>query len=264
MPWSRGTAVLAAVPKAVPSIAPINSDGANTPPEPPEPMVSETARILATTSKQQPEPKIAAERLRHGRVANAEHLRQEHPEQTEGQPPGTGLRYSGMRMASKASSNQYSVRVKPIPTAPATTARSAYRPSSPTLTRSIRRHRKRRHVAESGPTDDRRSDAGDDDDAERARVEFAQDDFQGEEHTGDRRVERRGDAACCTASDQRPNPIVGHAKRLADRRTQGRTDLDDGPSRPTDPPEPIHSAEASALTTTTAGRIRRRAEPLPA
>lgn len=29
-----------------------------------------------------------------------------------------------------------------------------------------------------------------------------------------------------------------------------------GPSRPTDPPEPMHSADASALTTATCGRIR--------
>ena len=29
-----------------------------------------------------------------------------------------------------------------------------------------------------------------------------------------------------------------------------------GPSRPTDPPAPMHSAEASALTTLTCGRIR--------
>ena len=29
-----------------------------------------------------------------------------------------------------------------------------------------------------------------------------------------------------------------------------------GPSRPTEPPEPMHSAEASDLTTATRGRIR--------
>ena len=29
-----------------------------------------------------------------------------------------------------------------------------------------------------------------------------------------------------------------------------------GPSRPTEPPEPMHSAEASALTAGTCGRIR--------
>ena len=29
-----------------------------------------------------------------------------------------------------------------------------------------------------------------------------------------------------------------------------------GPSRPTDPPPPMHSAEASALTTATCGRMR--------
>jgi hypothetical protein len=29
-----------------------------------------------------------------------------------------------------------------------------------------------------------------------------------------------------------------------------------GPSRPTDPPAPMHSAEATALTTLTSGRIR--------
>ena len=38
-------------PKAMPEVTPMNSDGANTPPDPPMPMVRLVAAILATASR---------------------------------------------------------------------------------------------------------------------------------------------------------------------------------------------------------------------
>ena len=49
-------------PKALPSIAPMNSDGAKTPPEPPIAMVRLVATILPTSSaEQEPEHVVAAD-----------------------------------------------------------------------------------------------------------------------------------------------------------------------------------------------------------
>jgi hypothetical protein len=170
--------------------------------------------------QQQPEPEFAAERLRHWRIAHAKYLRQEHPEQTQrqttwhrfevfGYADGVERIFEPVQRAGEPDSHgtgQY--RQKRIQTQLAH------------VDQVVRRHWKRRHVAKRGATDDRRGDAGDDDDAERTRVEFAQNDFQSEKHAGNRGVESSGDPPSGPTSHQRPNTIVGHPQRLPDGRAK--------------------------------------------
>ena len=73
-----------------PSIAPMNSVGANTPPEPPDPTVKLIATILASTSTdERREREVAVDRLLHPAVAAADHLRERERDQ-----PGEQLRRS--------------------------------------------------------------------------------------------------------------------------------------------------------------------------
>ena len=76
-------------PKAAPSIAPMNRLGANTPPEPPMPMVRLVAIILPTSSdEQEPDRVVAGDAVAEDGVADAVHLRQHEQQATEQQPAG--------------------------------------------------------------------------------------------------------------------------------------------------------------------------------
>ena len=86
--------------------------------------------------------------------------------------------------------------------------------------------------------------------------ELPQDDLDPEEHARDGGVERGRDTAGGAAGHQDPQPALGHPDQLAQAGGQRRADLHDRPSRPTDPPAPMHRAEAVALTTATWGRMR--------
>ena len=86
--------------------------------------------------------------------------------------------------------------------------------------------------------------------------ELAQDELQPEEHAGDRGVERGRDPAARAAGDQDPQPVLRHAHHWPRLDASAEPICTIGPSRPTDPPVPMHSAEAIALTALTCGRIR--------
>ena len=58
------------------------------------------------------------------------------------------------------------------------------------------------------------------------------------------------------AGDQDPQPAPGIRASWPRLEASAEPIWTIGPSRPTDPPAPMHSAEASALTTLTCGRIR--------
>ena len=86
--------------------------------------------------------------------------------------------------------------------------------------------------------------------------ELPQDDLDPEEHARDGGVEGGRDTAGGATGDQHPQPALGHPDQLAQARGQRRADLHDRPSRPTEPPAPMHRADAVALTTATWGRMR--------
>ena len=114
-----------------------------------------------------------------------------------------------------------------------------------------------RMAAERRAADRVRGDRAEHDQAERARLEVAQDQLEREEHAGDRRVERRRDPARGAAGDQQPQLRLG-TRRSSWPVTEPSAEpiCTIGPSRPTEPPEPMQIAEASDFTTGTCGRIR--------
>ena len=172
-------------------------------------------------------------------------------------PPTAGRTHSGPRQTqSQASSIRYSTRVN----ADADRRRRARRAAAKSRY-SARwcdgegRQLQERGVAERGPADHARGHRGQHDHAEGLGGEVAQDQLHREEHPGERRVERGGDAAGGAAGDQQPHPVLG-APGPAGPSVEPSAEpiCTIGPSRPTDPPPPMHSAEASALTTATCGR----------
>ena len=90
----------------------------------------------------------------------------------------------------------------------------------------------------------------------RVERELAQDDLKPEEQPGDRGVERRRDPARCAAGDDDPQPVLRHPHHLSEVEASADPTCTIGPSRPTEPPVPMQTAEASALTIVTGGRIR--------
>ena len=74
---------------------------------------------------------------------------------------------------------------------------------------------------------------------------------------GQRGVEGRGDTARGPARHQQAHPLLIETAELRQRRPPAPDPICTiGPSRPTDPPPPMHSALARAFTTATCGRIR--------
>ena len=95
------------------------------------------------------------------------------------------------------------------------------------------------------------------DQPEGARLEVAQDQLEREEHAGDRRVERRRDAARRTAGHEQAQLRLRQPQPAGPCTEPSAEPIwTIGPSRPTEPPEPMHSAEASDFTIGTCGRIR--------
>ena len=86
--------------------------------------------------------------------------------------------------------------------------------------------------AEGEPADRGRDDGAEHDDAEGARLEVAQDQLEGEEDAGDRRVEGGGDPARRAAGDQQPDLCPAEACQLPERRAHRGADLDDRPLAP--------------------------------
>ena len=111
-------------------------------------------------------------------------------------------------------------------------------------------------AAEGDPADRGGDDRAEHDDAEGAGLEVAQDQLEGEEDAGDRRVEGGGDAAGGAAGDEQPHLLArrgGVSCPSAEPIAEPIWTI--GPSRPTEPPEPMQSAEASDLTSGTRPRI---------
>ena len=93
--------------------------------------------------------------------------------------------------------------------------------------------------------------------AEGAGLEIAEDQLQSEEHAGDRSIERRRDPAGRAAGNEQPQLTLGQPDGLSESRTPSAEPIwTIGPSRPTDPPEPMQIADASDFTTGTCGRMR--------
>ena len=117
--------------------------------------------------------------------------------------------------------------------------------------------REERVAAERRAADRVRGDRAEHDQPERPGLEVAQDQLEREEHAGDRRVERRRDPAGGAARDEQPQLRL-RAPARAGRVTEPSAEpiCTIGPSRPTEPPEPMHTADASDFTIGTCGRIR--------
>ena len=98
----------AIVPNAVPAIAPMNSVGANTPPDPPMPIVRLVANILPTISSSSiADDVLALDSVLQHRVADAVHLRKREQHRAESKPPTAGRAHSGPRHSqSQASSTR--------------------------------------------------------------------------------------------------------------------------------------------------------------
>ena len=149
-------------------------------------------------------------------------------------PPGAAI--PGPRQAqSQASSIQYRTRVKPTPTTPASSpsrAKSRYCDRWSTVNGG---QVQERLVAQRGAADHAGGDRGEHDHAERLAVEVAQDELHREEDPGQRRVERRRDAAGRAAGDQQPHPLLADPHHPAQGRAERRADLHDRalpPDRP--------------------------------
>ena len=112
----------------------------------------------------------------------------------------------------------------------------------------IGRHVKQRLVAENRSLDDDRGDRRDDGRAEQRGVHVADDFFEREQHGGDRRVERRRQRA--GGADRHE---IAHALAATDCSQRPISDArpapicTDGPSRPIEWPEPMHSTPVRNL-----------------
>ena len=113
-----------------------------------------------------------------------------------------------------------------------------------------------RLVAEHGPADDAGGDGRDDDHAERPGREVPQDDLHREHDAGQRRVERGRDTARGAARDEQSLAVLAARTRRPTVDPSADPICTIGPSRPTDPPPPMQSAEASDFTTATRGGMR--------
>ena len=82
-------------------------------------------------------------------------------------------------------------------------------------------------VTERGVADHRRGHRGEHDRTEGLDGEVAQDELEGEEHPGDRRIERRRDPSGSPTGDEQAQPALGDPEELAGGGAEGRADLDD-------------------------------------
>ena len=94
-PWAAvtcGKSVCIRKPNAPPAIAPMNSDGANTPPELPEPMVTEVVRILMATRLEREARDLPQKRKGDAIVSHPIDVGDEDPDTTDHGPSNGGLR----------------------------------------------------------------------------------------------------------------------------------------------------------------------------
>ena len=145
--------------------------------------------------------------------------------------------------------------MKPTPAAPASTPRTEQQ-VLPDVVDGERGQMQERCVTERRPADHARGDGGQDDHPERLGIEIAEDEFHREEHPREGGVERRRDAARGPAGNEQAHPFLADPHDPAEVDPSAEPIWMIGPSRPTDPPPPMHNAEANALTAATCGAIR--------
>ena len=221
----------------------MNSDGAKMPPDPPIPIDRLVASDLPEREDdQEPQRVPAGGGLVHDRVADAVHLRQREQQQPERDPADGGPRPFRtplpQRVAQVLDLVQHLRERQPHqrgdhrePGDEQVGARVVQRDAG-------REAGQERLVAEERDRDDVGDHRRQHDGEQRVDRELAQDDLHAEEHPGDRRVERGGDAARGAAGDHDPQPVLRHPHPLADAGGQRRADLHDRalrgpPSRPT-------------------------------
>ena len=94
-------------------------------------------------------------------------------------------------------------------------------------------------LAEHAALDDRGERGGDDDAGEDRLIEVADDLFDGERHGGDRRVERGGDAGRGADRKKAPAALRRDRRKRPRKLAMPAQICTVGPSRPSEPPEPI-------------------------
>ena len=187
----------------------MNSDGANTPPEPPIHIVRLVARILADQQSEQREDHVVpGDGVFKHRVADAIHLRDREQQQPEQDPAGGGAQPA--RSAARAG-RRGPHRRRGRGRTPGRRRRRARRARRRARARAasvkLNPGRVRNGCgAERGASDRVGGHRAEHDEPERLGVEVAQDQLQREEHPGDRRVERRRDARGGAAGDEQPQP----------------------------------------------------------
>ena len=244
-------------------MAPMKSDGAKTPPEPPMPMVRLVARILPTSS--------ASSRNQSGSCPRSPCTRPGSRRRTSAaapaaagrarsrRPPAGPLRAGPSRSRRQVLDPVQDV-VKASPTGGDHGERRRRAGSSQALTswNAGREAGQERLVAEErGWRPRRRSSTAASRRDRASTANSRKDDLHAEEHAGDRRVERGGDAARGAAGDQDPQPVLRHAHALADGRTPARSrSARSGPRGPPSRRSRCTARRPATLTTLTCQRIR--------
>ncbi len=206
----------------------MNNDGAKIPPDPPEPIVSDTATIFTITRMSSSlQPRSPVRRFVDRLIADAEDLREtdrDHPMST---PPIARFEdrgkadlveeiFGAIQGPNEEQGNESSDNPECAICEELICADEA-----------IGRNLERREIAEEVPADHGRRDRGNHNRGKLGDAEIAENDLDRKQGASHRRIEGGGDPGRGAATDKSPQPAFADPQPLADRRTDRRTDLND-------------------------------------
>ncbi len=198
-------------------MAPRNKDGAKMPPDPPEPMVMDVAASLATSSRPSAiEREVTGQRLVDGFVADAEDLRERDADHSDTEPAQTRLEVVRnrnrveeiLRRCHRANESQGDE--------PGGDTHYGVGDQLEGAHQMVGGHLEGRLVAEKQARDHRGYDGRDHDRTELGHGEIADDDFDGEERTGDGGIEGGRDSRSGSAPDHGAQLLRRHLEQLAE------------------------------------------------
>ena len=203
-------------------------EGAKTPPEPPEPIVKRDGQDLGQDQDgEEAERVFPMQRFLHGRVADAENLRQPQAQGADHQPARQRLEILLHRDVVEAVFEPVESPGEAEADDRRQHGQQGVEGQLADADQLVARYREGGHIAKGGSPDHRSGQAGEDHDAEGAGGELPQDDLEREEDARDRGVEGGRDATGRAACNQRTYAIVGHLQDLAEGRAERRADLHD-------------------------------------
>ena len=227
MLWTR-------VPKANPVMAPMKRDGANMPPEPPEPRVMEVAMILKATSRRARMPDGGPmQGIVDGVVTDPHDLGEEQGNYADGQAADHRLQvFREFQLVFKQLLAPVEGFYKGKGHCRAQKSQDEIKEQLPVAFQQIGGYLKGGEVALELMGDDGGHDRRDDNRRQLGKAEIAEDDFHREQSAGHRRIEGRRNSGRSPAADKGFHALGGDPEKLADGRTEAGADLDDRPFTP--------------------------------